>query len=112
LDELRQRIAKADATLTEAERLGMEVSQPKYDLRDASNDLTNARTLLHSFRVEPVSAAVASGETIAAEVQAKADHALREHTRRRVWLAGALVPITIVIGLLLLYIRKLPSLGQ
>ena len=109
LDGLHQRIVQAEETLAEAERLGMEVSQPKYELRDAVNALTNARTLLHSFQVKPVEAALADGEKVAGEVQSKADHALEEHTYRRVWLAGSLVPILIVICVLLLYIRTLPA---
>ncbi len=57
-------------------------------------------------------AALADGEKVATEVQGKADHALQEHTRRRVWLAASLVPILIVIGMLLLYIRTLPLAKQ
>ena len=106
------RSPSAEATLAEAERLGMEVSQPKFELRNAVNALTNARTLLHSFQVKPVEAALADGEKVAAEVQGKADHALEEHTYRRVWLAASLVPILIVIGMLLLYIRTLPIAKQ
>jgi predicted CXXCH cytochrome family protein len=107
LDQLNQQIAKAETTLAKAEQLGMEVSEPKFDLRNAVNALTNARTLLHSFQVKPVEAALADGEKVAVEVQGKADHALEEHARRRAWLAGSLVPILVVIGVLLLYIRTL-----
>ncbi|MFZ1934859.1 MAG: cytochrome c3 family protein [Thermoguttaceae bacterium] len=109
LDQLNQRIATAETTLAKAERLGMEVSAPKFELRNAVNALTNARTLLHSFAVKPVQAALADGEKAAVEVQGKADHALQEYTDRRIWLAGSLVPILIVIGMLLLYIRSLPA---
>ncbi len=86
----------------------MEVSQPKFELRDAFSALTNARTLLHSFQPKPVEGALTDGEKIAAVVQGKADHALEEYTYRRVWLATSLVPILIVIGVLLLYIRCIP----
>jgi hypothetical protein len=112
LKELRQNIERADATLTQAERLGMEVSQPKFDLRGALSALTNARTLLHSFQVKSVEMALVEGEKVATEVQDKADRALEEHTYRRIWLAGSLVPILIVIGVLLLYIRTLPVVKQ
>ena len=54
LDELTQEIAHAQATVAEAERLGMEVSGPRFDLRNAQSALTNARTLLHSFQLKPV----------------------------------------------------------
>ncbi len=107
LDDLSERIAHAATTLTEAERLGMEVSEPKFELRNAVNALTNARTLMHSFQIKPVEAALADGRGVAVAVQEKADHALQEYTNRRIWLAATLGPILFVIGMLLLYIRTL-----
>ena len=112
LDELTHQIAHARATVAEAERLGMEVSGPRYDLRNALNALTNARTLLHSFQVKPVQGALADGQSVATKVQDKADQALQEYTARRIWLAASLVPIFVVIGLLLFYIRTLPAKPQ
>ena len=112
LDELTREIAHARATVAVAERLGMEVSGPRFDLRNAQSALTNARTLLHSFQPKPVAAALADGQGVATKVQEKADQALKEYTSRRVWLAASLVPIFIVIGLLLLYIRTLPAKPQ
>jgi hypothetical protein len=108
LDGLSQQIHHAEATLADAERLGMEVSEPKFELRGSVNALTNARTLIHSFRAPPVEAALAEGRSVAEQVQKQADHALEEYSYRRVWLAASLVPILIVIGMLVLYIRKLP----
>jgi len=109
LDELKQHIATAEMTLTQAEQLGMEVSAPRFALRKASDALTNARSLVHTFRVEPVAAALTAGENVVTDVQAKADHALQEHTWRRIWLVGSLVPIFLTIAVLLLYIRTLPA---
>ncbi len=106
---LKDGIETADKTLTKAEELGMEVSKPKFDLRKASDALTNARTMIHSFNVATVDKALEEGDKVVVEVQGKADGALREHEERRVWLAGSLVPILIVIGLLLLYIRSMPA---
>ena len=86
----------------------MEVSQPKYELRKATTALTRAHTMLHSFRVEPVGKALVEGQKVVMDVQEKADSALAEHGYWRVWLSASLVPILIVVGLLLLYIRMLP----
>ena len=61
----------------------MEVSQPRFELRKAADALTNARSLIHTFQVKPVAKAVADGEAVVADVQAKADHALAEHTSRQ-----------------------------
>jgi predicted CXXCH cytochrome family protein len=110
LEQLKNNIDTAEKTLNKAERLGMEISQPRFELRAAFDALTNARSLVHTFQIKPVQTAVAGGEKISAEVQEKADHALQEHTARRIWLATTLVPILLVIALLLLYIRSMPVL--
>ena len=54
-------------------------------------------------------AALAEGQHVVQGVQQRADRALEEHTYRRLWLAASLVPILLVIGLLLLYIRRLSN---
>jgi len=108
LERLKGGIRKADETLAEAERKGMEVSEPKFNLLKASDALTNARTQIHSFKVKVVNDALADGEKVVNEVQGKADYALDQYQYRRYWLAISLVPILLVIGLLVLYIRDLP----
>lgn len=112
LDKLSGQIQQAKETVEEADRLGMLVSGPRYDLRKAFNSLTNARTNLHSFQLKPVEEALADGQKVAEAVQSQADQALEEHEYRRKWLAATLVPILIVIGMLLLYIRTLPGAKQ
>jgi predicted CXXCH cytochrome family protein len=107
LDKLRQEIDEAESKIQEAERLGMEVRGPRFDLRQAFDALTNARTQVHSFRPGPAEAALDQGLEVTASVRLRADEALREHTYRRVWLATALLPILLVVCLLLVYIRKL-----
>jgi predicted CXXCH cytochrome family protein len=111
LDQLKADITAAEHKVEMAERLGMEVSGPRYDLRSAFDALTNARTQVHSFKPEPLDAALEEGLQVTASVNALAEDALREHTRRRVWLAATLLPILIVVGLLLLYIRAFPATG-
>ena len=108
LQHLKSGIQKAEETLAKAEVKGMEVSEPKFHLQKASDALTNARTQIHSFKVDVVEKALADGESVVTDVQGKADHALEEYQYRRYWLAVSLIPILIVIGLLLLYIRALP----
>jgi predicted CXXCH cytochrome family protein len=108
LDQLKAEIAGAQNTIQEAERLGMQVRGSRFDLRQAFDDLTNARTLVHSFSPGPIGQALDNGLKVTAGVQLAADGALREYTKRRIWLATSLVPIVIVVGLLLLCIRSLP----
>ena len=43
---------------------GMEVSEPKFNLQKASDALTNARTQIHSFKVDVVKKALADGEKV------------------------------------------------
>lgn len=108
LDELRREIAQSHAKVAEAERLGMEVRGPRFDLRKAEMALTNARTQIHSFSLEPMSQTLADGLQVTADVQASAENALGQYTYRRIWLAVSTLPIMLVVVLLVLYIRALP----
>jgi hypothetical protein len=109
LDDLSQLIAEAETKTAEAERLGMEVSGPRFDLRKAVDARVNARTLIHSFDPGPVGQALAEGRQTASEVKERAEEALHEYTARRLWLAVSLVPIAAVVVLLLVCIRRLPN---
>jgi len=108
LDQLKQEIALAEADIREAERLGMQVRGPRFDLRQAFDALTNARTLVHGFSPGPIEETLSEGLKVTSDVRSAAAGALREHTRRRIWLACSLVPILIVVSLLLYCIRMLP----
>jgi hypothetical protein len=55
-----------------------------------------------------VQEALAEGLDVTTKVNAAANAALAEHRYRRIWLAYSLVPILLVVGLLLIYIRSLP----
>ena len=113
---LKDGIQKAEETLAEAERKGMEVSQPEVRISTRPQDaLTNARTQIHSFKVDVVEKALADGEKVLIDPddpdkasRARPTTPWRNTSYRRYWLAISLVPILIVIGLLVLYIRSLP----
>jgi predicted CXXCH cytochrome family protein len=108
LDQLKQEIDESERLVAEAERLGMEVRGPRFDLRQAFDALTDARTQVHTFNPDPLGKALDEGLKVTAEVKSGAEAALHEHTARRIWLAASLVPILIVVALLLLYIRTWP----
>jgi len=108
LEKLKREILEAEEIIEAAEQLGMEVRGPRFDLRQAVDSLTNARTLVHSFKPEPIGEALDEGLTVTKNVKASAEKALGEHTRRRVWLAASLAPLLLVVVVLLLYIRTLP----
>jgi predicted CXXCH cytochrome family protein len=112
LESFKEQIAEAKQKVDQAARLGMEVSGPSFDLRKAVNALTNTRVLIHTFAAAPVKASLAEGMKVTAEVHAAAEKALADYTARRIWLGTSLVPIFVVIGMLLLYIRKNPPPGD
>jgi predicted CXXCH cytochrome family protein len=111
LEQLKKEIAQCEQLVQAADRLGMEVRGPRFDLRQAFDALTNARTLVHSFKPAPLEAALGEGLQATVQVKEAASTALAEHTNRRMWLAASLVPILVVVALLLLYIRTLPVPG-
>ena len=108
MERLKEQIAIADAKLDHAERLGMLVSEPRFRLREANDALKTARTVVHSFALEPLQETLAVGMEISAASAQAADGAVAEYRYRRIWLGLSLVPIMIVIGFLLLYIRAMP----
>ena len=63
---------------------------------------------MHSFATKPFQETVQEGLQVASQVTQRANAALAEHTRRRIWLAVSLVPILIVVAVLLAYIRHQP----
>jgi predicted CXXCH cytochrome family protein len=109
LEQLKTEIAQAKASVAHAERLGMEVRGPRFDLHKAETSLTNARSLIHSFAPAPMNKALEDGLSVTGEVESRASHALAQYTYRRIWLALSVAPILVVVVLLLLYIRTLPS---
>jgi hypothetical protein len=108
LERLKAGIADAEARLASAERLGMEVQRPKFELAQARSALTNARTLVHTMSLEKFMEPISKGLEVAGRVKASADEAHEEHGARRRWLVGSLVLIAAAIAVLIVVIRKLP----
>jgi hypothetical protein len=115
LDELDQLVKSAQDKVGEAERLGMEVSGPRFDLRKTFDAQVNARALIHTFDPKSVQQSLAEGKQTASDVKERAEAALQEYTARRIWLGASLVPLAAVVLLLFACIRRLPippSQGQ
>jgi predicted CXXCH cytochrome family protein len=108
MDDLKSKIALAEQKLDHAERLGMEVRDARFRLREANDALKMARTVVHSFALEPLQQTLAVGMEISDASAQAADAAVEEYRYRRIWLGLSLIPILIVVGVLLLYIRALP----
>ncbi len=106
IDQLHGADQRANAILQQAERSGIEVSQPQFDLKDATNNLVEARLAIHTFNVGAVRGPVEKGLAIARKSYEQGVRALAELRFRRNGLFVSLAIIVLVIAALLLKIRQ------
>jgi hypothetical protein len=106
LDSLAGEHERARATLEQAERAGMEVSQAQFDLNGAKDALVKARAAVHASRLEAVKREVEPGLAVGAKTYARGLRALEELRFRRRGLAVSVVIILALIGGLVLKIRQ------
>ncbi|HJZ79236.1 MAG TPA: hypothetical protein VKD91_02790, partial [Pyrinomonadaceae bacterium] len=107
LDELIASIDKSTAILNQAERKGMEVSKPKFELKGATDALTHARVLIHSSSTAEVDKVVAPGLEVAGKGYQAGVAVLGEWRFRREGLAVSLVFILFLALLVYLKIRQI-----
>ena len=111
IDQLIASIDKSTEILSLAERKGMEVSKPKFDLKGATDALTHARVLIHSSSSDEVDKVVAPGLDVANKGYQAGLDALSELSFRRKGLAVSLVFIVFLAVLVYLKVRQIES-GQ
>ncbi len=104
---LHEHLDKARQLLEKAERAGMEVSRPVYDLTEGRDRLVLARVQIHRFDPPAMSKVLDEGEKIAAESEQAGLKALSDLAFRRKGLAVSVVILLFMIGLLLVKIRQL-----
>jgi predicted CXXCH cytochrome family protein len=109
IDELIAGINKSTDILNQAERKGMEVSKPKFELKGATDALTHARVLIHSSSSAEVDKVVGPGLEAANKGYQAGLGALAEWRFRRKGLAVSLVFILFLAGLVYLKIRQIES---
>lgn len=109
IDELIAGIDKSTAILNQAERKGMEVSKPKFELKGATDALTHARVLIHSSSTAEVDKVIAPGLEVASKGHQAGLAALAELSFRRKGLAVSLVFILFLALLVYLKIRQIES---
>lgn len=109
LAELAASIDRADQVLGEAERSGMEVSQPKLDLVQAHDTLTKARVTIHSVNLDRVQQDIKPGLAAAARNYEAGKTALKERDYRRFGLGFSLIAIALVLAGLRLYLKQIES---
>jgi hypothetical protein len=109
IDELIAGIDKSTEILNRAERAGMEVSKPKFELKGATDALTHARVLIHSSSTVEVDKVVGPGLEVAKKSYQAGVAALAERRFRRKGLAVSLVFILFLALLVYLKIRQIES---
>lgn len=109
MDALILGIHKATEILDLAERKGMEVSKPKFELKGATDALTHARVLIHSSSTEEVEKVVAPGLAVADKGYQAGQGALAELSFRRKGLAVSLVFILFLAAVVYLKIRQIET---
>ena len=109
LGGLSAKIDEAKEILERAERAGMEVSRPKFELQDAVDGLTQARVLVHSASADEVGTAISPAMETAAKSYAAGEGAFSELSYRRKGIAVSLVFILFLALLVYLKIRQIES---
>jgi predicted CXXCH cytochrome family protein len=112
IDRLIASIEKSDAILTLAERKGMEVSKPKFELKGATDALTHARVLIHSSSTAEVDKVIEPGMDVANKGYEAGVGALAELSFRRKGLAVSLLFILFLAMLVYLKIRQIEARQQ
>jgi predicted CXXCH cytochrome family protein len=107
LDNLQASIRRAAEHLEQAERAGMEVSKPKFELKGATDALTQARVLVHTASAEQVGEAISPGVAIAEKAFLDGEAAFSELAFRRKGLVISLFFILFLAGLVFLKIRQI-----
>jgi predicted CXXCH cytochrome family protein len=112
IGELMTANGNALAILNRAERAGMEVSRPKFELSEAKDSLTNARVLIHSFSIGEVEKVVKPGLGVALKSYQAGENAIAELGFRRKGLAVSLFFILFLAVLVYLKIREIEGRQQ
>jgi predicted CXXCH cytochrome family protein len=107
LDEFIGKIKIADSLLERADRQGVEVSEPKFRLTEASTSLIMARNLIHSFSLVEIEENISEGEKVVAEVTEAGEAALKEAKFRKTGLIIATLFIFLLSIALYLKIRQI-----
>jgi predicted CXXCH cytochrome family protein len=109
IDELGASVNGATDILDRAERAGMEVSRPKFELNEARDALTHARVLIHTFSTGEVDKVIGPGLEVAAKGHRAGEAALEEWTYRRKGLAASLFFILFLAALVYLKVKQIEN---
>jgi hypothetical protein len=107
MENLGVRVHDATNILERAERAGMEVSKPKFELSEAADALTQARVLVHTASADEVENALNPGMEVAGRSFQAGEAAFAELNFRRQGLAASLVFILLLAALVYLKVRQI-----
>ena len=109
IDGLLAQIDKSHAILDRAERAGMEVSRPKFELRDAIDGVTHARVLIHTSSTAEIDKVIDPATGVAAKTYKAGEDALSELNFRRKGLVVSLFFILFLAAVVYLKLRQIES---
>jgi len=109
IDSLEHALARAEETVKEAEKRGVEGGQARFDLGAAKDNLTRVRSVLHTFDPKQVSEVTSSGIKVAGEVEKTALKALGDIKIRQIGLAISLIVVLFVALVLWGKIKQVDS---
>jgi hypothetical protein len=109
LEALQTRINDATDILERAERAGMEVSKPKFELKEATDALTQSRVLVHTSSPDEVEKTLQIGNDVAAKGIQAGEGAFGELNYRRKGLVVSLIFILFLASLVYLKVRQIEA---
>ena len=109
IDGLLVQIDKSQSILDRAERAGMEVSRPKFELRDAIDGVTHARVLIHTSSTLEVDKVIGPASSVAEKTYQAGEEALAELNFRRKGLVVSLFFILFLAAVVYLKLRQIES---
>ena len=109
IENLDTSLGHARVSLDRAERLGMDVERPTYELTAAGEALVRARVVVHAHSEKEFATVIEEGTSVAGEVEKAALAKLGEYGFRRKGLAVASAMLLLFAGLLALKARRLET---
>jgi predicted CXXCH cytochrome family protein len=109
IDQLAARMKDATDILDRAERAGMDVSRPKFELAGAKDALTQARVLIHAFSPDEVEKTIVPGIEVADKSRQAGYDALAEWSFRRKGLGVSLFFILFLALVIYLKIKRIET---
>lgn len=106
LDEYVRRMHLAISKLDQAASKGVEVSEPRFRLKEAQTALIEVRNLTHGLSLEAISGKSREGQAVLDQVLKEGDQALGEAKSRRTGLIVATVFLALLAAALFLKVRQ------